>query len=169
VSSHDSYRSYDELIDKAHAFASGVLVELLVKEHHLMAHLRSMKHYFLMDQGDFFVDFMDVAETELALRAHQPSLPSRLHSLLHLSLQSSTCANDPYKDNLSCLLASHDLIRQMEVIHERSQKVGRAPLSSSMASSLSDPGTIVLDLIRCFLLIILIIISVVDSSSPPPQ
>lgn len=26
---------------------------------------RSIKHYFLLDQGDFFVHFLDLAETEL--------------------------------------------------------------------------------------------------------
>ncbi|OQR98601.1 gamma-tubulin complex component [Achlya hypogyna] len=135
----ESARRFDELVDKAHAYASALLVDLLVDEHDLMNRLRSIKHYFLMDQGDFFVDFMDAAEPELNLRADQ-LLASRLESLLHLSLQTSTCASDPYKDDLICVLSPQNLISQMEAIHERSQKVGRAPLSSSAASSFSDPG-----------------------------
>ncbi|KDO30162.1 hypothetical protein SPRG_05354 [Saprolegnia parasitica CBS 223.65] len=135
----ESARRFDELVDKAHAYASTLLVDLLLEEHDLMNRLRSIKHYFLMDQGDFFVDFMDAAEPELNLRADK-LLASRLESLLHLSLQTSTCASDPYKDDLMCVLSPHDLISQMEAIHERSQKVGRAPLSSSVASSLNDPG-----------------------------
>ncbi|RHY62337.1 hypothetical protein DYB38_000249, partial [Aphanomyces astaci] len=135
----ESVRKYDELIDNAHGFASHALVDMLRTEQDLMKRLRSIKHYFLMDQGDFFVDFMDLAETELNLRADK-LLASRLESLLHLSLQSSTCSSDPYKDDLVCVLSPHDLISQMEAIHERSQKVGRAPLSSSIASSLNDPG-----------------------------
>ncbi|RHY32932.1 hypothetical protein DYB32_002101 [Aphanomyces invadans] len=132
-------RTYDELIENAHGYASRILVDMLRNEQDLMKRLRSIKHYFLMDQGDFFVDFMDLAETELNLRADK-LLASRLESLLHLSLQSSTCSSDPYKDDLVCLLSPHDLISQMEAIHERSQKVGRAPLSTSIASSLNDPG-----------------------------
>ncbi|OQS06534.1 gamma-tubulin complex component [Thraustotheca clavata] len=135
----DSARRFDELVEKAHAYASKLLVDLLMQEHDLMNRLRSIKHYFLMDQGDFFVDFMDAAEPELNLRADK-LLASRLETLLHLSLQTSTCASDPYKDDLLCVLSPHDLISQMEAIHERSQKVGRAPLSSSIASSLNDPG-----------------------------
>ncbi|KAF0711813.1 Aste57867_5071 [Aphanomyces stellatus] len=135
----ESVRKYDELIDNAHGFASRILVDMLRTEQDLMNRLRSIKHYFLMDQGDFFVDFMDLAEAELNLRADK-LLASRLESLLHLSLQSSTCSSDPYKDDLICILSPHDLISQMEAIHERSQKVGRAPLSSSIASSLNDPG-----------------------------
>ncbi|CAK4725728.1 unnamed protein product [Aphanomyces euteiches] len=130
---------YDELINKAHGFASRILVDLLRTEQDLMNRLRSIKHYFLMDQGDFFVDFMDLADKELNHRADK-LLASRLESLLHLSLQSSTCSSDPYKDDLVCLLSPHDLISQMEAIHERGQKVGRAPLSSTIASSLNDPG-----------------------------
>ncbi|KAH9089812.1 hypothetical protein LEN26_018985 [Aphanomyces euteiches] len=135
----ESVRKYDELINKAHGFASRILVDLLRTEQDLMNRLRSIKHYFLMDQGDFFVDFMDLADKELNHRADK-LLASRLESLLHLSLQSSTCSSDPYKDDLVCLLSPHDLISQMEAIHERGQKVGRAPLSSTIASSLNDPG-----------------------------
>ena len=32
-----------------------------------MGRLASIKHYFLLDQGDFFVHFLDSAEDELAL------------------------------------------------------------------------------------------------------
>ena len=33
--------------------------------HSLLARLESVKHYFLLDQGDFFVHFLDSAEEEL--------------------------------------------------------------------------------------------------------
>ncbi|KAF1778528.1 Gamma-tubulin complex component protein [Phytophthora cactorum] len=132
---------YEELIDKAHGFASRVLLDLFVRENDLLI---SLKHYFLMDQGDFFVDFMDVAEVELKLRADKLSLP-RLESLLHLSLQTSTCSSDPYKDDLQCFLSPHNLISHMEAIHQRAQKGPRDSLTTFESSSIGHPGYKVID------------------------
>lgn len=130
---------YEELIDKAHAFASQTLLDFFVKDNDLASRLSSLKHYFLMDQGDFFVDFMDVAEEELKLRADKLSL-SRLESLLHLSLQTSTCSSDPYKDDLVCFLSPNNLISQMEAIHERAQKGPRDSLTTFSSTSMNHPG-----------------------------
>ncbi|KAF1329891.1 Gamma-tubulin complex component 2, partial [Globisporangium splendens] len=130
---------YEELIDKAHSFASQTLLDLFVKDNDLANRLNSLKHYFLMDQGDFFVDFMDVAEEELKLRADKLSL-SRLESLLHLSLQTSTCSSDPYKDDLVCFLSPNNLISQMEAIHERAQKGPRDSLTTFSSTSMKHPG-----------------------------
>ncbi|TDH69269.1 hypothetical protein CCR75_002885 [Bremia lactucae] len=135
---------YEELIDKAHSYASRVLLDLFVRENDLQTRLISLKHYFLMDQGDFFVDFMDVAEVELKLRADKLSLP-RLESLLHLSLQTSTCSSDPYKDDLQCFLSPHNLISHMEAIHQRAQKGPRDSLTTFESSSIGHPGYKVID------------------------
>ena len=43
-----------------------------MKEHRLPERLRSLKHYFLLDQGDFFLHFLDVAEADLALPKARP-------------------------------------------------------------------------------------------------
>ncbi|KAI9906394.1 hypothetical protein PsorP6_004825 [Peronosclerospora sorghi] len=135
---------YEELIEKAHEFASWMLLNLIVRENDLQNRLISLKHYFLMDQGDFFVDFMDVAEEELKLRADKLSL-SRLESLLHLSLQTSTCSSDPYKDDLQCFLSPHNLISHMEAIHQRAQKGPRDSLTTFESSSIGHPGYRVID------------------------
>ncbi|GAB9466560.1 hypothetical protein Gpo141_00003931 [Globisporangium polare] len=135
---------YEELIDKAHAFASQTLLDFFVKDNDLGNRLVSLKHYFLMDQGDFFVDFMDVAEEELKLRADKLSI-SRLESLLHLSLQTSTCSSDPYKDDLVCFLSPNNLISQMEAIHERAQKGIRDSLTTFKSTSMNHPGYKVID------------------------
>ncbi|CAI5744946.1 unnamed protein product [Peronospora destructor] len=135
---------YEDLIDKAHGFASRMLLDLFVRESDLQNRLISLKHYFLMDQGDFFVDFMDIAEEELKLRADKLSL-SRLESLLHLSLQTSTCSSDPYKDDLQCFLSPHNLISQMEAIHQRAQKGPGDSLTTFESSSIGHPGYKVID------------------------
>uniref|UniRef100_H3H2V3 Gamma tubulin complex component C-terminal domain-containing protein n=1 Tax=Phytophthora ramorum TaxID=164328 RepID=H3H2V3_PHYRM len=135
---------YEQLIDKAHGFASRILLDLFVRENDLQNRLVSLKHYFLMDQGDFFVDFMNVAEEELKLRADKLSL-SRLESLLHLSLQTSTCSSDPYKDDLQCFLSPHNLISHLETIHQRAHKGPRDSLTTFESSSIGHPGYKVID------------------------
>ena len=52
-------------IDQAYHEASDTLLRMLLDEYGLLSSLRFMKKYFLLDQGDFFVDFLDGAEDEL--------------------------------------------------------------------------------------------------------
>jgi gamma-tubulin complex component 2 len=54
-----------EVINRAFFFASSTLLKALRTECRLVDRLRSMKHYFLLDQGDLYVNFMDLAEEEL--------------------------------------------------------------------------------------------------------
>ena len=56
---------YVDHIEKAYDYASRSLLDMLMSEKKLLYRLRSIKHYFLLDQGDFFVGFMDLAEDEL--------------------------------------------------------------------------------------------------------
>lgn len=123
-------REYEEIVNQAHEFASRIVLRLVMDEHKLLQRLSSLKHYFLMDQGDFFVEFMDIAEQELNERAMNVA-SSRLESLLHLALQTSSCAMDPYKDDLTCILSATDLISQMETIYQRSTKNTEAPVTIS--------------------------------------
>ena len=60
---------------------------------------RSIKHYFLLDQGDFIVQFMDMADDEMRKKMDE-IMPTRLESLLELALRCSTANIDPYKDDL---------------------------------------------------------------------
>ncbi|KAG6622506.1 Gamma-tubulin complex component 2 [Phytophthora cinnamomi] len=69
----------------------------------------------------------------------------RLESLLHLSLQTSTCSSDPYKDDLQCFLSPHNLISHMEAIHQRAQKRVRDSLTTFESSSIGHPGYKVID------------------------
>jgi len=60
-----------------------------------VAQLRSLKHYFLLDQGDFFVHFMDIAHQDLNQGAGEVPL-SRLQSLLEMCLRSRN-VDDPFQ------------------------------------------------------------------------
>ena len=52
-------------IDHAYHDASDTLLHLLMGKYDLLSSLRFMKKYFLLDQGDFFVNFLDGVEKEL--------------------------------------------------------------------------------------------------------
>lgn len=60
---------------------------------------RSIKHYFLLDKGDFIVQFMDMTEEEMK-QDIENIMPTRLESLLELALRTSTANVDPFKDDL---------------------------------------------------------------------
>ncbi|KAH9281737.1 Gamma-tubulin complex component 2 [Echinococcus granulosus] len=103
-------------IDRAHAFASRTLLDFILKQKDLKGILKSIKRYFLLDQGDFIVHFMDTAAAELKKPISQVSI-SGLNSLLEWVLQTSSAACDPYKDNLKVVSTNCDLITQMLTLH----------------------------------------------------
>lgn len=111
-----SEREYYEAIEQAYCFASQTLLNLLMKEYDLMGRLRSVKHYFLHDQGDFIVQLMDMCEGELAKNIND-IVPHRLESLLELALRTSAANCDPYKDDMRAELLPFDLLHQMFKIH----------------------------------------------------
>ncbi|XP_074643157.1 gamma-tubulin complex component 2-like [Tubulanus polymorphus] len=103
---------YVEQIEEAYSYASTILLELLMKEKELMSRLRSIKHYFLLDQGDFIGQFMDMAEGEMK-KTIDEIMPTRLETLLELALRTSTANVDPFKDDLKVDLLPYDLITQL--------------------------------------------------------
>lgn len=105
-------RDYVDRIEKSYDYASQTLLDLLLTERKLMYRLRSIKHYFLLDQGDFFVGFMDLAEEELK-KNMDDIVPARLEALLDLAVRASTANSDPFKDDLTCDLLPYDLISQL--------------------------------------------------------
>lgn len=68
-----------------------------------------------MDQGDFFVHFMDLTEEELK-KPVDDITPTRLEALLELALRMSTANTDPFKDDLKVGL----YLRKMVEIKPRS-------------------------------------------------
>ncbi|KAH6923431.1 hypothetical protein HPB50_001070 [Hyalomma asiaticum] len=90
-------REYIEKIDNVYHKASRALLNLLMDKVDLMGRLRSVKHFFLMDQGDFVVQFMDMAEEELGYNIDD-IVPTRLELLLQLALSTSSVGNDRYKE-----------------------------------------------------------------------
>lgn len=58
-------KQYIQVIQNAYTFASQTLLDLVIKEKDLIGRLRSVKHYLLLDQGDFIVTFLTMCDKEL--------------------------------------------------------------------------------------------------------
>eukprot|EP01033_Poteriospumella_lacustris_P010690 gene10690-7612_t len=105
-------------------------------------HFHSLGKFFLLEHGDFFIQFMDMAETELRREVSDITL-SRLRHLLSMAIQTSTVAQDAHRDALSCSLAPHNLIQHLNLIQmagELSSATGATAASSSSSSSSSLAG-----------------------------
>lgn len=92
--------SYVALIGRAHAHASRQLLDLVLGPLDLMGVLTSLKHYFLLDQGDLVVHLLELAKGELRQRATNISR-SRLQSLLELAVRTSSVGADRHVERLS--------------------------------------------------------------------
>ncbi|KAJ7516840.1 hypothetical protein O6H91_21G000900 [Diphasiastrum complanatum] len=106
---------YLDRINIAYNFASAELLNLIINKFDLLARLRSVKHYFLLDQGDFLVHFMDIAKEELVKRPSAVS-KEKLQSLLELALRTSVAAADPYHEDLTCNVERLSLVAQLQHI-----------------------------------------------------
>ncbi|XP_022084041.1 gamma-tubulin complex component 2-like [Acanthaster planci] len=105
-------RQYVEHIERAYQYASKVLLDHILDDRELMPRLRSIKRYFLLEQGDFFVHLMDITTEEMKKQVDE-IIPSRLESLLELALRTSQAKSDTFKDDLRVALLPYDLITQL--------------------------------------------------------
>jgi gamma-tubulin complex component 2 len=111
----DGSSSLVHAVEEAYQFSSNTLLKILEEKYHLYSHLKSLRRFFLLEHGDFFVQFMDTAASELGKEAKDVPL-SRIRSLLQLAVHTSTLASDPNREELSCSLASHNLIQHLHLI-----------------------------------------------------
>ena len=70
-------REYTATIEAAYRSASGVLLKHLMGTLQLKQRLMSLKRFFLLDQGDFLVHFLDLAHGELSKGKTPPERPLR--------------------------------------------------------------------------------------------
>lgn len=84
---------------------------------------------------------MDTAEEELRREAKDVALP-RIQGLLQLAVQTSTLALDPHREDLSCALATHNLIQHLHLIQSAGMggDSGERAREAASYSSLSSQG-----------------------------
>ncbi|CAN6452388.1 unnamed protein product [Victoria cruziana] len=117
LTSFGSNHHYLECINTAYDFASSELLNLLKKKYDLIGKLRSLKHYFLLDQGDFLVHFMDMARDELLKKPDEISV-EKLQSLLDLALRTSVAAADPFHEDLTCCVERSSLLNRLGTLKD---------------------------------------------------
>lgn len=113
--SHTDEQNYVNIITDAYTFASKALLELIMEDNDLLGHLLSVKRYFLLQQGDFIVQFMDACEGELMNNVNDV-IPMRLENLLELTLRLTSAKYDKYQDNLYTTLLPFDVCTQIRKI-----------------------------------------------------
>ena len=97
------------LVSRRFAWASRCLLSHLHSSPcDMVGRLCSMKRYFLLDQSDFLVHFIDSAAEELDKDAKDLSV-RRLQSLFELAVKTSSAAADPYNEDASCGVGALDL------------------------------------------------------------
>ncbi|EPS65043.1 tubulin gamma complex-associated protein, partial [Genlisea aurea] len=106
-----------ECIKAAYEFASGALLNLIKEKYDLMGKLRSIKHYLLLDQGDFLVHFMDIAREELVKKPEEISV-EKLQSLLDLALRSTAAVADPCHEDLTCCMEQMTLVKRLSTLKD---------------------------------------------------
>ncbi|PWA78766.1 spc97 / Spc98 family of spindle pole body (SBP) component [Artemisia annua] len=108
---------YLECLKSAYDFASGELLNLMKDKHDLIGKLRSIKHYLLLDQGDFLVHVMDIARDELAKAPNEISV-EKLQSLLNLALRSTAAAADPLHEDVTCSVDTCSLLKRLSTLKD---------------------------------------------------
>ncbi|KAF7825883.1 gamma-tubulin complex component 2 isoform X1 [Senna tora] len=136
LTSFGSNHHYLECIKTAYNFASGELLNLIKDKYDLLGKLRSIKHYLLLDQGDFLVHFMDIARDELAKKPDEVSV-EKLQSLLDLALRTTAAAADPFHEDLTCVVERSSLLKRLGSI-----KVSVSSQSSTGNNDLEEPVSI---------------------------
>ncbi|KAJ3294997.1 hypothetical protein HK104_003108 [Borealophlyctis nickersoniae] len=105
---------FPEDIELAYQYANETLLELLFKDQKLRERLRSVKHYFFLDQSDFLVHFLDVAHEQLLRPSHEVPL-DHVRSLLELVLRNtaSVSSKDAYNEDVVAELSQISLVDQL--------------------------------------------------------
>ncbi|KAL2315838.1 Spindle pole body component alp4 [Schizosaccharomyces pombe] len=98
-------------IMNAYVYANESLLQLLQSSQSLYAHLYSLKHYFFLDQSDFFTTFLDNAQHELRKPAKYISI-TKLQSQLDLAFRQpgTITATDPHKEYVTVEVNQTSLI-----------------------------------------------------------
>lgn len=133
----DASRRISKVVDRAFRLSSTALMSYLEISVRLRERLRSLRRFFLMQQGDFLVHFLDSARNELAKGIGSVSR-SKLASLLDLSIRTSVSSTDPFQDDLSCELSNSDLASQIAqlLVHNEDDNTG-TPGPMGMKSEIS--------------------------------
>jgi len=84
-------------------------MEMIFGECQLIKRLESIKHYFFLDKGDFFLHFVEGSEEILETQTSNMT-DEKLESYLEMAIRTSSANADPFKDDVTCCLNVFGLI-----------------------------------------------------------
>ncbi|KAI8807514.1 Spc98 family-domain-containing protein [Cladochytrium replicatum] len=101
-------------IESAYRFSNRKLLDLLMKDHQLMARLRTMKRFFFLYQSDFLNPFLDLVRKELVKPSRDISI-DKLRRSFEAVIRSSTSlsGSDPFCDDVVVELSPMSLFSQL--------------------------------------------------------
>jgi hypothetical protein len=126
------FSAISSFIESSYQTASKHLIHLLKDKFKLSDSLQTMKRYFLLDQGDFLVHFLDTAEEELLKPAEDVSI-GRVQHYLSMAVQQTEAQRDGEADlspafakqtthqllpsSLRCRFARESLVEYLDSIY----------------------------------------------------
>lgn len=126
------FSAISSFIESSYQTASQHLIHLLKDKFRLSDSLQTMKRYFLLDQGDFLVHFLDLAEEELLKPAEDVCI-GRVQHYLSMSVQQTEAQRDGEAElsaaylkqnthqlmssSLRCRLARESIVEYLESIY----------------------------------------------------
>lgn len=137
-------QDFTEPLQNAYNWANDQLNTLIIKEKQLLTLLRSMKGFFFMEYGDFFVHFLDATEKYLSETRNRNVSIEKLESLLELCVKTSTASSDPFSEDLSCRVEDFTIFEQIQRIKSLEPRKfnfepnGERPLGSTSSSKYLD-------------------------------
>lgn len=134
VESTHNEREIIERVEAVHGWANAQLLDLIVHKSELISHLRSLKQYFLLEQGNWVENFMELAQDELNKKFNEIA-EWKLKSKLDIALDG---VEDVNKDNLKLALLSHSLSTQLSLIHAPPPEDNKTMLNSTVFAKEKD-------------------------------
>lgn len=106
-------------VDQTFDAANAALLDIVLGAERLPAILASLKKFFFMEHGDYFLHFLDLAESELAKNGKQVSA-DKLASFLEIAIRTSSAAGDEFSDRVSCFLTPYTTFEVLQAFNHYS-------------------------------------------------
>ena len=103
-------------VDRVFEEANMQLIRIVLKHEKFLSILGSIKKYFFMEFGDYFLNFMELAENELVKSSKLISI-DKLVNFLEIAVKTSSANVDVYHENLSCALTNYSTSELIQAFH----------------------------------------------------
>lgn len=105
-------RKLKETIDTAYKFSSSKLIHVLMKENKLLDMMKTVKRFFLLEQGDFVLYFLDLIDDELKKSMSDILIPD-LQTQMDIAIKFSCANDDAFSEMIRVSLVPYNLIDQI--------------------------------------------------------